>query len=120
MHLHKAVVQNALCELPCRGLHHCPAFFLIKCVFSVLYSNSESVTKLRTATCIRKMLPSSSKTKLEDTPSVSLTDTEYVPMSTLSGFLKYSFELKGKRKASVSHFCLQKPKFTPSGFPVTY
>lgn len=41
---------------------------------------------------------------------MSLTDTEYVPVSALSGFLKYSFELKGKGKASISHFCLQKPK----------
>ena len=43
-------------------------------------------------------------TKLEDTPSVSLTDTEYVPRSSLSRFLKYSFELEGERARGVS-FC---------------
>lgn len=31
-------------------------------------------------------------------------------MSSLSGFLKYSFELKGKGQVSVSHLLLQKPK----------
>lgn len=55
-------------------------------------------------------------TKLEETPSVSLTDTEYVPRSSLSRFLKYSFELEGERARGVS-FCPGRCSYrvTPAG-----
>lgn len=46
-----------------------------------------------TLTEVGQILPSGEIEKLDDTPSVLVTATEYVPKSSLSAFLKISFEL---------------------------
>lgn len=63
-------------------------------MFPVLMDESFAVTKMI------KSVPSAEIVWLDETPSALVTETEYVPASSLSGFLKISLDLwyrEGKR-----------------------
>ena len=64
--------------------------------------NNKTIINLKKGKC-KKDPPSSVRVWLEETPSVSVTTTEYLPRSSLSGLEKVSLELKNRKQASIKY-----------------
>lgn len=72
----------------------------------------------------RRHSPSSVSVWLEETPSVSVTTTEYLPRSSLSGLVKVSLELRDEDQMLETHLWVWRghapPPLRPSAAPPAY